>query len=200
MRNNQNLPNRKYDSNNVNGGQLLSTSPVYNNSRSRTPYRSQSRNGYYNNSISKNNRNQQDYRSSYRRVLTMMEVAAIIETIIIEVELIATTEIVIITYTTIIVDQTRDIRTIVFQDKIHHTTEVITIITTAITIINKETIAETQTDVIVTDNDQIVTIDIILTITETIQQVHQIENKAIDTNQEIAVKMETVVIATIKTE
>ena len=44
MRNNQNLPNRKIDSNNVNGKQLPSTSPVYNNSRSRTPYRSQSRN------------------------------------------------------------------------------------------------------------------------------------------------------------
>ena len=66
MRNNQNLPNRKIDSNNVNGRQLPSTSPVYNYSRSRTPYRSQSRNGYYNNSISKNNRNQQDYRMSYR--------------------------------------------------------------------------------------------------------------------------------------
>ena len=61
MRNNQNLPNRKIDSNIVNRRQLPSTSPVYNNSRSRTPYRSQSRNGYYNNSISKNNRNQQEF-------------------------------------------------------------------------------------------------------------------------------------------
>ena len=66
MRNNQNLPSRKIDSNNVNGRQLPSTSPVNNNSRSRTLYRSQSRNGYYNNSISKNNRNQQYYRNSYR--------------------------------------------------------------------------------------------------------------------------------------
>ena len=125
--------------------------------------------------------------------------AAILETIIIEVELIATIETVIITDTTI-VDQTRDIRTIVFQDKIHHSTEVITIITTTINITDKETIAQTQTEVIDIDNNQIVTIDIILTITETIEQVHQIENKAIDTNQEIAVKTETVTIATIKTE
>ena len=131
--------------------------------------------------------------------ITTIEVAAIIETIIIEVELIATIETVIITDTTI-VDQTRDIRTVVFQDKIHNTTEAITIITTTINITDKETIAETQTEVIDIDNDQIVTIDIILTIKETIDQVHQIENKAIDTNQEIAVKTETVTIATIKTE
>ena len=131
--------------------------------------------------------------------LTMIEVVAIIETIIIEVELIATTETVFITYTTI-ADQIRDIRTAVFQDKIHHTTEVITIITTTINITDKETIAEIQTEVIDIDNDQIVTIDIILTLTEIIEQVHQIENKAIDTNQEIAVNTETVTIATIKTE
>ena len=37
MRNNQNLPKRKIDSNNVNERQLPSTSPVYNTSRSRTP-------------------------------------------------------------------------------------------------------------------------------------------------------------------
>ena len=39
MRNNQNLPNRRIDSNNSNRRQLPSTSPVYHNSRSRTPYR-----------------------------------------------------------------------------------------------------------------------------------------------------------------
>ena len=130
--------------------------------------------------------------------ITIIEVAAIIETIIIELELIATIETVIITDTTI-VDQTPDIRTVGFQDKIHHTTEVITI-TTIINIINKETIVETQTEVIDIDNDQIVTIDIILRITETKEQVYQIENKVIDTNQEIAVKTETVTIATIKSE
>ena len=53
MRYNQNLRNRKIDSNNVKGRQLPSTSPVYDNSQSRTPYISQSRIGYYNNSISK---------------------------------------------------------------------------------------------------------------------------------------------------
>ena len=120
----------------------------------------------------------------------MIEVAAIIETIIIEVELIATLETVIITDTTI-VDQTRDIRTVVFQDKFHHTTEVITIITTTINITDKETIAETQTEVTDKDDDLIVTIDIILTKTKTLEQIHQIENKAIDTNQEIAVTMKT---------
>ena len=46
MRNNQNLPNKRIDSNNVNGRQLPSTSPVYNSSRSRTPYRPQSRKNY----------------------------------------------------------------------------------------------------------------------------------------------------------
>ena len=131
--------------------------------------------------------------------ITMIEVAAIIEAITIEVELIATIETVIITDTTI-VDQTRDIQTVIFQDKIHHATELITIITTTINITDKETIAETQTDTIDIDNDQIVTIDIILTTTETIEQVHQIEKKAIATNQEIAVKTETVTTATIKTE
>ena len=39
MRNNQNLPNRQTNSNNVNGRQLPSTSPVYSNHRSRTPNR-----------------------------------------------------------------------------------------------------------------------------------------------------------------
>ena len=34
MRINQNLPNRKIDSNNINGKQLPPTSPIYNNSRS----------------------------------------------------------------------------------------------------------------------------------------------------------------------
>ena len=38
-RNNQNLPNRQISSNNVNGRQLTSTSPVYSNHRSRTPNR-----------------------------------------------------------------------------------------------------------------------------------------------------------------
>ena len=48
--------------------------------------------------------------------IKMIEVAAIIETIIIEVELIATTETLIIADTTI-VDQIRDIQTVVFQTK-----------------------------------------------------------------------------------
>ena len=64
MRNNQNLPNRRIDSNNINGRQLPSTSPVYHNSRSRTPYRSQSRNNSNNNSYSRDNRYYQGHRNS----------------------------------------------------------------------------------------------------------------------------------------
>ena len=64
MRNNQILPNRKIDSNNVNGRQLPSKWPAYNNPRSRTPHRSQSRNGYRNTSNSRDNRNYQGYRYS----------------------------------------------------------------------------------------------------------------------------------------
>ena len=63
MRNNQKLPNRKIDSNDINGRQLPSPSPVYNNSRSRTQSRSQSRNGYNNPSNGRDNRNQQVYRN-----------------------------------------------------------------------------------------------------------------------------------------
>ena len=63
MRNNQNLPNRRIDSNNVNGRQLPPTSPVYNNSRSRTPYRSHSRNNYHNRN-SRDSRNNQGYQRS----------------------------------------------------------------------------------------------------------------------------------------
>ena len=64
MRNNQNLQYRNIDSINVNGRQIPSTSPVYNNSRSRTPYRSQSKNWYNNTSNSRDNRNYQGYRNS----------------------------------------------------------------------------------------------------------------------------------------
>ena len=64
MRNNQNLPNRRIDSNNINGRQLPSTSPVYHNYRSRTPYRSQSRNNSNNNSYNRDNRNHQGHRNS----------------------------------------------------------------------------------------------------------------------------------------
>ena len=63
MRNNQNLPNRRIDSNNVNGRQIPPTSPIYNNSRSRTPYRSHSRNNYHNRN-SRDSRNNQGYQRS----------------------------------------------------------------------------------------------------------------------------------------
>ena len=63
MRNNQNPPNRRIDSNNNNGRQLPSTSPLYNNSRSRTPYRSQSRNNSNNKTYSRDNRYYQGHRN-----------------------------------------------------------------------------------------------------------------------------------------
>ena len=71
MRNNQNLPNRRIDSNNVNGIQIPLTSLVYNSSRSRTPYRPKSRNNYNNmsnyqrNSDSNNKYNNRN--TSYKR-------------------------------------------------------------------------------------------------------------------------------------
>ena len=58
MRNNQNLPNRRIDSNNVNGRQLPSTSLVYNSSRSRYTNHSQSRHqSPYNRSNNNSNKN-----------------------------------------------------------------------------------------------------------------------------------------------
>ena len=65
MRNSQNLPNRKIDSNNINGRQLPPTSAIYNNSRSRTPYRSHSRNNYNNNVNPRDNKNYQGYQKSH---------------------------------------------------------------------------------------------------------------------------------------
>ena len=64
MRNNQNLPNRRIDSNKINGRQLPSISPVCHNSRSRTPYRSQSRKNSNINSYSRDNRYYQGHRNS----------------------------------------------------------------------------------------------------------------------------------------
>ena len=67
MKNNQNLPNRQISSNNVNGRQLSSISPVYGNHRSRTPNRNsrypsnQSNRTYNNNIITYNNNNHRSY-------------------------------------------------------------------------------------------------------------------------------------------
>ena len=65
LRNNQNPTNRRIDSNNINGRQLPSTSPVYHNSRSKTPYKSQSRNNSNNNSYSRDNRYYQGHHKSH---------------------------------------------------------------------------------------------------------------------------------------
>ena len=65
LRNNQNPTNRRIDSNNINGRQLPSTSPVYHNSRSKRPYKSQSRNNSNNNSYSRDNRYYQGHHKSH---------------------------------------------------------------------------------------------------------------------------------------
>ena len=101
MRNNQNLPNRRTDSNNVNGRQLPSTSPVYNSSRSRTPNRPQSRNNY------KITSNQIIKDTVILITNIIIEIQVTIETISIEVEQTATTEKIIIIDITI-VDQAQD--------------------------------------------------------------------------------------------
>ena len=64
MRNNQNPANRRIGSNNIKGRQLPSTSPVYHNSRSRTPYLSQSRNNSNNKSYNRDSRNYQGHRNA----------------------------------------------------------------------------------------------------------------------------------------
>ena len=93
--------------------------------------------------------------------LTMIEVYAITKTIITEAEITVTIGIITI-IDTIIADQIQDTQIAVIQDITHHTTEIIFIIAKNTT--NKDNTAKTQTEVIDTDNDQRVTIDIILTI------------------------------------
>ena len=134
MRNNQN--NRRIDSNNINGRQLPSTSPVYHNSRSRTPYRSLSRNNYNNNSYNRDSRNYQGYRNSnnnynnrsgsynrnnYNRSRTNTYNRNNNHN----------------KYNNSIADQAHDTQTAVTQDSIHRTTEIIIIIIT-LTIIDKD--------------------------------------------------------------
>ena len=169
MRNNQNLPNRKIDSNNFNGRQLPPTSPIYNNSRSRNPYRSQSRNNYNNNVNPRDDRN---YKDIGNHIITITEVQVKIETFTVEAEETATIEITIITDT--IVDQVQDIRTETTQDNNHHITEIII----TITITDKDITAEIQTETTDLDNVQVVTIEITqTTITETTGEIHHKENK-----------------------
>ena len=93
--------------------------------------------------------------------LTMIEVYAITKTIITDAEITVTIGIITI-IDTIIADQIQDTQIAVIQDITHHTTEIIFIIAKNTT--NKDNTAKTQTEVIDTDNDQRVTIDIILTI------------------------------------
>ena len=115
----------------------------------------------------------------------------------IQVELAAIAEIIMIDTT--IVDQAQDTQIAVTQDSIHHTTEIIIIVTTII--IDKNLIVKTQTEVTDTDNDQVVIIDIIQTIIkEMIEEVHCKENKMTDITPKIEEQMEINITITIKTE
>ena len=119
-----------------------------------------------------------------RIIIITIEAEAIIETIITEVELTVTTETIIITNTTI-ADQAQDTQTAVTQDSIHRTTEIMIIIIT-ITIIDKDIIVKIQTKMIDTDNDRIVTIDIIpIIIIGMTEETQRKENKMIDIIQKI---------------
>ena len=135
------------------------------------------------------------------RIITItIEAEAIIETIIIEVELTVTTEI-IITNTTI-TDRVQDIQTTASQDNIHHTTEILIIIT--VTIIDKDIIVKIQTKATDTDNDQVVTIDniliIIITIIGVTEDTQRKENKMIDIIQKTEEQTEINTTITTKTE
>ena len=198
MRNNQNLPNRRIDSNNINGRQLPSTSPVYHNSRSRTQITD------YNQEIIRTTTHIAETIDTIKdiaiRIITVtLEAEAIIETIITGAELTVTTETIIITNTTI-ADQAQDTQTAVTQDSIHRTTEIIIIIIT-ITIIDKDIIVKIQTKVTDTDSNQVVTIDnilrIIIGMTEETQRK---ENKMIDIIQKIEEQTEINTTITKKTE
>ena len=139
MRNNQNLPNRRIDSNNIKGQQLPLTSPVYHNSRSRTEHHTD-----HSQEIILTITHIVEIIDTIKdiviRIITItIEAEAIIETIITEVELTVTTEIIIITNTTI-ADRVQDTQTAVNQDNIHHTTEIIIIVT--VTLIDKDIIVK----------------------------------------------------------
>ena len=154
MRNNQNLPNRRIDSNNVNGRQLPSTLPVYNSSRSRTPYRLQSGNNYnntsnyqrnsdsnnkYNNRNTSYNRNNfnKSRTNSYNRNNNYNR------------------------YNNI--DQAQDTQIAANQDANHRITEIIIIVIIIIT--DKDLITEIQIELIDTVKDQIAITDNFQTIT-----------------------------------
>ena len=198
MRNNQNLPNRRIDSNNINGRQLPSTSPVYHNSRSRTPYRSQSGNNPNNNSYSRDNRYYQGHRNSNNNYNNGS--GSYNRNNYNEAELTVTTETKIITNTTI-ADRIQDTQTAVNHDNIHHTTEILMI---TVIMIDKDIIVKIQTKVTDTDNDQVVTIDIILIIIIIIigmtEDTQRKENKMIDIIQRIEEQTEINTTITIKTE
>ena len=132
-----------------------------------------------------------------RIIIITIEAEVIIETIIIEVELTVTTETIIIIETTII-DQAQDTQTAATQDSIHRTKEIIILITI---IIDKDLIVKTQTKLTATDNDQVVIIDIILTIIiKLTEEIQCKENKMIYIIHKIEERTEMNKTKTIKTE
>ena len=194
MRNNQNLPNRRIDSNNVNGRQLPPTSPIYNNSRSRTPYRSHSRN-YYHNRNSRDSRNNQGYQrsnnyinrstsynrnnynrnrsNSYHRSNSYNKYNN--------------------NTNNNNTDQIQDTMTEIIQDNNH----LIIVTKTIIIIIDKDTTVEIQIETITIDNVLIVTIEIIqITIAQIIEDTHPNENKITDIIQKNGEMMETTIAKT----
>ena len=193
MRNNQNLPNRRIDSNNVNGRQLPSKSPVYNSSQEIEHHID------HNQEITTIIRHI-TIETTIRITKITIETQVIAETISIEVEQTATTE-TIVTIDITIVDQTQDTQTVVNQGTNHHIT-IITIIIIIIIITNKDSTAEIQIELTDTDNDQRATTDIIQTITiERIEDIRHTENKITDISQKTEGQMETdTTIITIKAE
>ena len=134
------------------------------------------------------------------QIIIIIEVSAIIGTIITEVELTVITEIIIIT-DTIIVYQAPDIQTKVTQDSSQHTTEIIiiTIITKIIT--DKDITVKIQTEMTNTDNVLVVIIDIIRTILlEIIEEIHHKKNKTTNITLENDEHMEINIITTTRTE
>ena len=198
MRNNQNLLNRRIDSNNIN-------ERCYHQHHQYTTIPEAEHDTDHNQEtilikthIAETIDTIKDI--AIRIIIITIEAEAIIETIITGVELTVTTETIIITNTTI-ADQAQDTKTAVTQDNIHRTTKIIIIIT--ITIIDKDIIVKIQTKVIDTDNDQVLTIDIVLIkiiIIGMTEENQGKENKMINIIQKIEEQTEINTTITIKTE
>ena len=134
-----------------------------------------------------------------RIIKIVTEIQVTTETISIEVEQTATTEIIII-IDIAIVDQAQSTQIAVNQDINHRITEITIIVITIIT--NKDLIAENQIELVDTDKDQIAITDIIQTATiKMIEEIRHIENKITDINQKTEEQIDTnITIIKIKAE